>query len=421
MKKTTALFTIFAIICTFPACSNLSSELHSESTSGSRVSVTSNSDNIAESASDSGTSVTSNSDNIAESTTASKATSTESGDVIPEDKPPEVPIPDDFAICDYITDFDDVELMGCSYVSETSIPLADETAVDRALDTYFDSVLYREAHETAVEMFHFENGELIENDDFDGMLWFRPDYKHYIIPDEMSELTFKPDIMSSYKFKFDRENEESLVLLRVPLPESCVDWSGHASFHIPVYVNANGDAQILYDVSSQDFGGMRLISYSDGTVHVLFNFGHNEASQRGAIYSFKDGKPKQELADSPVSLYNGMLMNGYGWRFFEPFLYDKENDEFCGVAAVSPSRELAEIICSDKTVLSYVPDAWESYKKDRIQVIGGKYITFVTGIPWSDNTFIYNSVDKCFERVEQSVTAANSLPEQITKSYNVRL
>ena len=416
MKKITALFTVFALILTFSACSHTPSEQPSESLEDSSSSVTSTTESTAESTST--TSSTSEVSTTSSASTTSTKSSTEDISDAPAEKAPEVPIPDDFDICDYITDFDDVELIGCSYVDDPSIPLADETAFAKAIEAYMNSEMYSEALERAKEMYHFENGELTENDDSEG--WIKIGYKPYIVQSETSELTFQPNIAASAKFKLDGKNEESIVLLKVPVPMSKVEWSNHADYGIPVYINTDGEMHILYDACNQGSNYFKLLSYTDGSVQVLFNFGHNESGQRSAIYSFKDGKPKLELAGYPVSVYDGMIMGGYGWRFFEPFLYDKENGEFCGIAAVSPCRELAEIICSDKTVLSYVPDAWEMYQKDRIQIIGGKYITFATGIPWSDNTFIYNSADKCFERVEP-VAVTDSLPEQITRSYNVKL
>ena len=416
MKKVTALFTVFALVFMLAACNNTPSEQLSESSADSSSSVTSTKESIAESAS------TASSTSKAPSTSSAPATSTKSSteDIsdAPAEKPPEVPIPDDFDICDYITDFDDVELIGCSYVDDPSIPLADETAFAKAVEAYMNSEMYSEALERAKEMYHFENGELTENDDSEG--WIKIGYKRYIVQSETSELTFQPDIAASAKLKFDGENEESIVLLRVPLPMSKVEWSNHADYGIPVYINTDGETHILYDACNQGSNNFKLLSYTDGIIQVLFGFGHNQAGLRSAIYSFKNGAPKLELSGAPIGLYDGMLMKGFGWDIFEPFLYDKKNGEFCGIAAVSPSRELAEIICSDKTVLSYVPDAWTMYQKDRIQIIGGKYITFPTGIPWNDNTFIYNGADKCFERVEP-VTVTDSLPEQITKSYNVKL
>ena len=102
-------------------------------------------------------------------------------------------------------------------------------------------------------------------------------------------------------------------------------------------------------------------------------------------------------------------------------MLDGESGEFCAVAAVPPSAELAEMICSDVIIRTYVPNAWEMYRNNRIQIIGGKYITFNTGMPWSDYTFIYNSGYKCFERVEPVSVTGSALPEQITKSYNIKL
>lgn len=416
MKKITALFTVFALLLTLSACNNTPSELSSESSADSSSSVTSTTESTAESTST--TSSTSKASTTSSIPAISTKSSTDDISDAPTEKAPEVPIPDDFDICDYITDFDDVELIGCSYVEDPTIPLADETAFAKAIEAYMNSEAYSEALERAKEMYHFENGELTENDDSEG--WIKDGYKRYIVQSEMSELTFQPDIAASAKFKLDGKNEESIVLLKVPVPMSKVEWSNHADYGIPVYINTDGKTHILYDACNQGSNYFKLLSYTDGTIQVMFGFGHNQAGLRSAIYSFKNGAPKLELSGAPIGLYDGMLMKGFGWDIFEPFLYDKENGEFCGIAAVSPSRELAEIICSDKTVLSYVPDAWEMYQKDRIQIIGGKYITFTTGVPWSDNTFIYNSADKCFELVEP-VAATDTLPEQITRSYNVRL
>ena len=329
--------------------------------------------------------------------------------------------PDNFAISDYITDFDNAALMKCSYIDNYLIPLADETAVDKAVGIYKSSEFYKESIEMANEMFRFENGELVDNESSDAPVWLRYEYKDYIIYSETSEISFRYDVISSVKYVLDGENEESIVLLKVPLPLSKCDSSAHAGFHIPVYINADGDAHILYDACRQDYGTFELIAYMDGTVHALFGFGHNEGGQLGTVYSFKKGIPKLELSGCPISLYQGMLMGGFGWNTFEPFMLDRESGEFCAVAAVPPSAELAEILCSDKTISTYVPDAREMYRNGQIQIIGGKYVTFTTGMPWNDYTFIFNSEYKCFERVEPVSVTGSALPEQVTKSYNVKL
>lgn len=330
-------------------------------------------------------------------------------------------LPDNFAISDYINGFDDAPLIGCSYVNDILIPQADETAVAKAVEAYKKSDFYSEAIELANEMFRVENGELTNNDGSDAPTWLLYGYRDYIFVSETSGIEFRYDVISSVKYLLDGENEESIVLLKVPLPLSKCDSSAHAGFHVPVYVNSDGEAHILYDVCRQDYGLFKLIAYSDGTVHALFGFGHNEGGQQGAVYSFKNGTPKLELSGCPISVYQGMLMGGFGWNTFEPFMLDGESGEFCAVAAVPPGAELAEMICSDVIIRTYVPNSWEMYRNNRIQIIGGKYITFNTGMPWSDYTFIYNSGYKCFERVEPVSVTGSALPEQITKSYNIKL
>lgn len=330
-----------------------------------------------------------------------------------------------FYIADYI-EFDDAQLSGCSFIEDISIPLADDAAVARAIGTYRSSELYGEALEFAETRFTLENGEPVMNsdpavnDDPEYPLWLAYGYYDYLTA-EAGALDLRCDIVASVRYRLDGENEESIVVLRVPLPHSWMEWSGNSDFHVPVYVNADGDAKILYDVCSQDYSAFRLLRYTDGTVHAYFDFGHNESGHVSAIYAFKDGAAELKLSGCPVSVYRNMLLGGFGWDTFEPFLLDTESGEFCALAAVEPSAELAEILCSDKTVLTYVPNARELYESGSIQIIGGKYVTFATGALWSDNTFIYNNENRCFERVATVTVTGTALPDTIKGSYNVRV
>lgn len=328
-------------------------------------------------------------------------------------------LPENFSISDYITDFDNAPLIGCSYINDILIPLADESSVEKAVEAYKKSEFYSEAVELANKMFRIENGGLVNNDDPDTPMWLIYGYRDYITVSDT--IDFHCNVVSSVKYPLDGENTESIVLLNVPLPMSRFDTSSHAGFHVPVYINSDGESHILYDVCRQDYGLFKLIAYSDGTVHALFGFGHNEGGQQGAVYSFKNGSPELKLSGCTISIYQGMLMGGFGWNTFEPFMFNAESGEFCALKAVPPSKELAEIICSDRTILTYVPNAREMYQNKQIQIIGGKYITFNTGEPWADYTFVYNAAYKCFERVEPVSVTGGALPEQITKSYNVKL
>lgn len=375
------------------------------------------------------TSVSSTSESTSESSAASTTEAAPTTDVVSEAP---IPLPEDFRLSDYITDFDDVELSYCSYINDLSFPQADEAVIAKAIEAYKSSALYTEAIDGLKEIFSYENGELICSVEYTGSdpveallsKEYITERAYFIDRSAAPEIALKPDVIKSYRAPFDGENKESLILLCTALPMSKQDWSGHYHYYVAVYVNADGEAQILYDACRQDYREFSLVCYShwEPPIHALFGFGHNQSGQRSALYSFADGKPKLELSGCPLSVYQGLLLGGFGWGFWNPFLFNMENGEFCAVAAVTPSEELAKIICSDPTVLSYVPDAWEVYQKNWLQIIGGKYITFNTGIPWQDDTFVYNDSRKCFERIDQSVSVLErDFPEQITKSYNVDL
>lgn len=390
--------------------------------SGAEISVSSTSESTSES------SAATTTESTTESSAASTTEAAPTTDVVSE-APPE--LPENFRLSDYLPDFDDVKLSYCSYINDLSFAQADEAVIAKAIEAYKSSELYTEAIDGLKEIFSYENGELICSVEYSGSdpvetllsKEYIAERAYYIDRSAAPEIALKPDVIKSYRAPFDGENEESLILLRTALPMSKQDWSGNYHYHIPVYVTADGEAYILYDACSQDYGGFELLTYERyAPIHALFSFGHNQSGQRSALYSFQDGKPKLELSDCPLSVYQGLLLGGFGWECWEPFLFDEENGEFCAVEAVTPSEELAKIICSDPTVLSYVPDAWEVYQKDWLQIIGGKYITFNTGIPWQDDTFIYNDSRKCFEHIDQSVSVTGiDLPEQITKSYNINL
>ncbi|MCM1166673.1 MAG: hypothetical protein NC299_09425 [Lachnospiraceae bacterium] len=341
-----------------------------------------------------------------------------SSDAPREDEPSALPV--DFSVADYVSGFDDVNLLPCLYISDISLMQADETAIAKAVGAYERSELYSEAMELANEMFRVENGELLENET-EQMLWLKYGYRDYIVLSETNGLAFRYNIVSSVRYALDGENEESIVLLNVPLPPSRVDSSAHAGFHVPVYVNSDGEACILDNACRQDYGQFKLLACLNGNAYALFGFGHNENGQQSAVYSFKNGAPELELSGCPIALYNGMLMGGYGWNTFEPFMPDADSGEFCALAAVPPSAELAEILCSDKIIQTYVPNAREMYQDGQIQIIGGKYITFNTGMLWNDLTFVFNPEYGCFERVEPVSARGSALPEQVKKSYNVRL
>lgn len=407
MKRFAALAAT-ALLLILTACNNTHENSSPESESSSSSTSSSNSSSSSESSASISTSSSTSSGSSPESLPQGSADA--APDAPSEEREPA--LPDGFNISNYITDFEDTELCGCSYISELSFPQADVSAVEKAVEAYKSSYLYSDVVEELSEMYRYENDELILNEEYE--LHNRAHkLREYIDETAAPEIALKTETLKSYKTV-----DGNLVMLRTALHLEWQDWSGSARCYIPVYVNADGEAHILYDAISQDYGGFELMS-CNGSIFAMFNFGHNQGSQRGAICSFKDGKPKTELSGCPFSIYNGLLLGGYGWDCFEPYMYDEKSGEFCALAGVSPSEELAELICSDKLIRALVPDAWESYQKGRLQIIGGTYVTFITGIPWNDSTFVYNG--SSFELVEPVTATDSPIPKQITRVCNIKL
>lgn len=327
--------------------------------------------------------------------------------------------PDDFKVSDYITDFDEMELTSCSYVSDTTFPQADSAAVAKAVEVYKCSEMYMETVDELNKIFRYEDGAFVRNEGYEQSFYAEQVEKYYLDKSHAPEPNIIVTAVKSFSGKLDGKNTGSVILLKTALPRwSWAEYSGNVNFHIPIFVNSAGEGQIFNEACSQAYGTFELLDCS-GTFHALFNFGHNEGRQRSAIYSFKDDAAELSFSGGPVDVYEWILLGGYGWHSFEPFMFDKENGGFCGIKGVSPSEELAEIICSDKIVLAYVPDARERYRDGSLQIVGGKYITFGSGIPWDAITFVYNKSYKVFERIEQSVMSTETF--ELEKYYNVKL
>ncbi len=342
---------------------------------------------------------------------------TESASDIPEEGAFE--LPDDFSISDYITDFDDVEYASCSFVGDTAFPQADAAAVERAVETYKSSEMYAEAIDELNKIFHYENGGFVRNEGYEQSFYAEQVEKYYLDKSRAPEPDIIITAVRSFSARLDGKNTGSVILLKTALPRwSWAEYSGNVNFHVPVFVNSAGEGQILYEARSQDYGMFKLLDCS-GTFHAVFGFGHNESGQDGAVYSFNDDTAMLAFSDYTVDTFDWILLGGYGWYSFEPLVFDKEKGEFCGIKGVAPSEELAKIICSDKIVLAYVPDAWERYKDGGLQIIGGKYVTFGSGIPWKAVTFVYNKSLKFFEHIEQSVMSTETF--ESVKYYNIKL
>lgn len=412
MKKAIALFTLTAV-CLMTGCGKAPqiSETPSDSSA-----------NVDHSAPENNTTKNSASENGSSEKAAPESSSHDisSSDGV-SDEPAEKSFdyPEDFKLSDYITDFDDVELTSCSYVGDTAFPQADAAAVEIAVETYKASEMYAENVDELNKIFRFENGEFVRNEGYEQSFYAEEVEKYYLDKSRAPEPCAVITPVRSFSGKFDGEHDGSVILLKTVLPRwDRAEYSGNVHFHVPVFVNSEGEGQLLNEACSQAYGMFKILHCS-GTFHALFGFGHNESGQTSAIYSFSGDTAKLTFSGSTIDTYDWILLGGYGWYSFEPIMFDKENGEFCGIKGVEPSEELAEIICSDKIVLAYVPDAWERYKDGSLQIVGGKYVTFGSGIPWEAVTFVYNKERKFFEHIEQPVMSTETLG--LSKYYNVKL
>lgn len=327
------------------------------------------------------------------------------------------PLPKDFSFSDYFSDFEDVEWSRVYLGNTLHFRQSDEDAVKKAIGAYRDSVLYDEALEE-IKSLYSSDSELPWG-------WKTDAYRNMIDDSAAPEISLRTEVVCSWHTVFEEtEGEEGdLILLRTAMPDSMFAWSGtDAYLYVPVYVNADGEAFLLSEACHQCFGDLKPIYIPDTrSIHVLFHFGHNEGGQGGAVYSFRNGVPKLELSGCPFTLHDGMLLGGFGWNYFNPFLFDSKNNEYFAVKSVSPSEELARMICGDPSVLESVPDAWEVYQKGNLQIIGGKYVSFHWGFPWSAATMVYNSAQNTFVPYERPICVTAQEGESEVRLRNVNL
>lgn len=339
--------------------------------------------------------------------------------------PAPVPIPENFKISDYITDFDIVQPSKYILFDTDEYQNSDEAAENAAIEAYKNSFYYENALEDIKFLFHYENGVLTPNEENRGAL-FLDTYQYLTAP----EFEIVPKVVQSFKGKFDGENEEHLILLCVPLPPDYWSWSGTAVFFIPVYVNSGGEAIILDDACSQDHSGFECVYYNDsGAIHAILNFGHNEGAAAGAIYSFADGRPKLEVRFRPVWCMDGFKENGLflysGWGFFAPFFFNGETREYCALKGVEPNRDLAEIICTNDKILEKVPNAREEYENGHLWIVGGKYITFLhyskSAFEYKDGEFTETVGYKYDSEIKIYIIPTDKVASELEHALNVEI
>lgn len=340
--------------------------------------------------------------------------------------PEPVPIPENFAISNYITNFDPVQPAIYTLFEDSDYQVYDEAAKNAAVEAYKNSFYYENALEDIKSLFHYEDGVLTPNEENRGAL-FLDTYQYLTSP----EFEIAPKAAEGFKGKFDGVNEEYLIILHVPLPPACLAWSGTADFFVPVYINASGEAFILDDVCHQSHSGFECVYYDNsGVIHAVFNFGHNAGGKTAAVYSFANGSPKSELLlYGRIEIMEGYKEKGlflcYGWYTYAPFFWNEEISEYCAVSGVAPDKELAEIICTNEKILEKVPNAAKQWENDNIWIIGGKYITITaydSSFEYKDGGFEEATGKFIYGEITLLIVPTDILYEtEFSHAFNIRL
>ncbi|MBD5105002.1 MAG: hypothetical protein HDT47_09110 [Ruminococcaceae bacterium] len=287
--------------------------------------------------------------------------------------------------------FDDITPMEYRVFDDEQFYSDDKDAEKAAIQAYKDSDYYKEALEAAKKLCGYENGELV----FLEESWktYYGGFDDFIDKTAAPEIDLKAEIVDSTKARFDGKNEENVFFLAVALPDSCFVSSGDpANFVVPVYVNCDGKAFILDSAGYQAGISVSFVQYEKtGKIHLISNGAHSEGTMRTAIFSFENGQPKEELytygAVETIEK-NGRVFEwhtSYWWCCF--IFYSEELSRYCGIKAVPVTENMAETICSDKSILEKVPDIRERYENGDLGILGGKYF-FVYG----GETFEYDGI-----------------------------
>ena len=302
-----------------------------------------------------------------------------------------------FSVADYCGEFDNVkpvaytaetiELVGGECTSEQE-QLAIEAI--KATDEYAEVVYY------AKEMFTYENGAFNAPDNY-----MTEEYINFLTY-ENGDFVITPVMEGAFTYKVDGENEGTLLVYRIPLPDSKFESSFAAIYSMPVYINANNEAYILFEASQQFlYSTAVLISYEDGETHILFEKGHTQGTQKNYIYSFNNGVPKLEYEGYHIFTQENteVFCSGYNTKMF---FRDEVSNSYCNVAVKEASEELAEIIINAEAVNKAFPDIKEYYAENGMKVFGGKYIqacntafTFENGevVEYEDYCWVSSSTD----------------------------
>ncbi len=281
-------------------------------------------------------------------------------------------------LSDYVSDFDDVEPVGFE-LSVLDGNLCDDSIVDKAIQAYENTEYYAEALEGARKYFAVENGELtaVPSEYSDG--YTAGEILKHLCVNESGELDINTKGYLSFTDKLDGQNEESIVVLDTLLPHSFVEYSGTEDFSPIVYINKDGEATVVEQLSRQTLQKITRIKFDDGTIHLMVESGHTTGTQRSIVFSFEDGTPKEEIQLGYMSGENLYFLHNFQY-YSENYsnIFFRDGEQYCTVSGVKPSKAISDMLCADENVLAEIPDAAKEIAEGNVYVFGGKYVSFET-------------------------------------------
>lgn len=284
-----------------------------------------------------------------------------------------------FSLKDYCGEFDNAQPI--SYhgaASGFNVHTLNEEKMKTAREALKNSEYYIRAITRAKELFVYENGAFSCTEEAP---YFEETYLSYL---EYTEDGFSLRLPLEYtaEMRFDGENEENLFIFSMPAPDDEIEWSGRApQFFVPVFVNSNNEAHILYDAAAQTLCFPELIYYSDKEVHIIFGRGHSMGTIQSHIYSIENGTPKLEYIGGLLTfepIFGGYFLNedlsgGSGMANYLIFR-DSVSGGYCAAGKIPLPEEAAELLLASEDIKEQFPDLEKLYEAGELYVIGGKYI-----------------------------------------------
>ena len=255
-----------------------------------------------------------------------------------------------FILSEHCGEFDEAEPLKYHSWKYDDQPEIDETRLNSAYQAVIESKYYNEVIEFGKSYLEWNGSDFVTGEkDFNFLLKNFPDYIDY---EAAPDLVLKPKFINCIQLPFDGVNIEEIMLFSFPLAESEIEWSGTSLMYIAVYVNADGEARVIYEVSDQTLSTqINPIEYSDGMIHLEFGSGHTSGTSRSTILSFSNGEYKVEYEGIAVHCdEDGFVMRDDISAFFEHNILlfrDGLRNCYCELKRVPLSDEISRAILAD--------------------------------------------------------------------------